>query len=367
MGIEKLAGAAMKESDIEIAGGEIDVKRIMKKLRENIKKRRERENVVDLKYVEEKMAGHPRDYEQHLHLLHNLWDIENRNYQISSHRKIIGPFLVKGRELVHGEVKRYVDPIVYKQKQFNAWTVRLLNKFKEKSEKVWLPIEIDYVKFEQLFRGSEEDIKKRQEIYLKYFKSKKDVLDIGCGRGEFLEILRENGVRARGVEIDGRMVDYCKNKKLDVVLSDGVEYLESLPDKSLGGIFVAQVIEHLPPAKINKLVQLAYKKLKKDSYLVIETVNPLSFTSFHNFFLDPTHIFPVHPQLIEFLMSSAGFKKIEIIFSLPTPEQCKLAKFKLRKGLRSWEKEFVRAYNDNIEKLNSVIYGYQDYAAVGMK
>lgn len=363
----------MKESDIEIAGGEINVKEIMRKLRQNIKKRRKKEVVVGLECIERKGTRipqkQPQQLSQSISLLNTLWDIENKNYQISSHRKIIGPLLVKGRELVHGEVKRYVDPIVFKQKEFNAWTVRFLNEISKKirTQARELPVEMDYEKFQQQFRGSEEEIKRRQQKYVKYFQSKNDVLDIGCGRGEFLELLRENGVQARGVEIDEKTVDYCKKKKLEVVLSDGIEYLESLPDDSLGGIFMAQVIEHLPPARVNKLIQLSYKKLKKNSYLVIETPNPLSLVSFHNFFLDPTHVFPLHPQLMEFLMSSAGFKKIEIIFSSPNPEQSKLRKLKLKKGLGSWEKEFVKTYNDNIEKLNSVIYGYQDYAIVGKK
>ena len=107
--------------------------------------------------------------------------------------------------------------------------------------------EFDYAGFEERFRGSEEEIKERQRIYVPYFEGRNDVLDIGCGRGEFLELMRESGIQARGVDLDLDMILLCRDKGLDVSVDDAFAYLGALPDDSLGGIFAAQVIEHLHP------------------------------------------------------------------------------------------------------------------------
>jgi O-antigen chain-terminating methyltransferase len=189
-------------------------------------------------------------------------------------------------------------------------------------------------------------------------------LDVGCGRGEFLKLLKENGVKAKGIDVDKKMVDYCKKKGLNVILASATDYLKSLPDNTLDGIFMAQVIEHLRPKDAVEFIKMTYNKLRKGSYLVIETVNTSSFVGLSNFSLDPSHIFPFPPSLLEFLLRSAGFKKIEIKFLAPPADELKLKKIKIDERLSSSEIELVDTYNKNIEKLNSVIYGYQDYAII---
>ena len=113
--------------------------------------------------------------------------------------------------------------------------------------------EPDYFLFENRFRGSEEKIKEALRYYLPWFKEGQNVLDIGCGRGEFLELMKENNIVARGIDVNEQFVDYCRQKGLDVQLKDAVAELEGLEDNSLGGIFMGQVIEHLEPNYLTRL------------------------------------------------------------------------------------------------------------------
>ena len=119
-----------------------------------------------------------------------------------------------------------------------------------------------YVGFEDLFRGSTDDIRQRVSEYLPFFQGARDVLDIGCGRGEFLALLREQGIQARGVDINASMVDVCRQHGLDATEADALSYLQAQPDGSLGGLFAAQVVEHLEPRYLTGLLDAAFDKLR---------------------------------------------------------------------------------------------------------
>ena len=204
---------------------------------------------------------------------------------------------------------------------------RIQNGLAQKSKSPDLPVsDVNYFLFEENFRGSREDIKHRQAAFLPYFEKCFRVLDIGCGRGEFLEILRDHNIGGIGVDLDADMVEYCRTRRLEVTQGDAITYLESLDDKSLDGIFIDQVVEHLDPAYLFRLLTLCYQKLKFGYYLVIETVNPLSFVSFVNFFIDLTHKRPIHPETLQFLMKSAEFRECEKKFFSPVPETEKTGK-----------------------------------------
>ncbi|MFB0518234.1 MAG: class I SAM-dependent methyltransferase, partial [Acidobacteriota bacterium] len=171
--------------------------------------------------------------------------------------------------------------------------------------------EDDYLKFEKTFRGPSEVIKKRQSVYVQYFKGKKRVLDLGCGRGEFLSLLKENSIGGYGVDYNGLMVAHCRRQGLEVVQGDALGHLEKLPDSSLDGLFAAQFIEHLPPDRIPNFISLCYRKLQPASYLVIETINPKSLHALINhFYLDLTHAKPLLPLTLKFLLEVAGFETV---------------------------------------------------------
>jgi O-antigen chain-terminating methyltransferase len=176
---------------------------------------------------------------------------------------------------------------------------------------------IDYVAFEARFRGAREMVRSRQEIYLPYFRDQAPILDVGCGRGEFLELLKANSLEGRGIDLSSGMVEFCRSLDLDVELSDVFDYLGKQPDDSLGGIFLGQVVEHMPPAAISAFFEMAEKKLRPGGLVIAETVNPLCPSALANFYLDPTHERPVHPDLLMFLAETKGLAPVEFLFSAP--------------------------------------------------
>jgi glycosyltransferase involved in cell wall biosynthesis/SAM-dependent methyltransferase len=165
-----------------------------------------------------------------------------------------------------------------------------------------------YRSFEDVFRGSEELIRERQRVFLSLLSGHAPVLDLGCGRGEFLDLLRDRGIRCLGVDSDPGMVRRCREKGHDeVVEADGLDFLEGLEDGSLGAIFCAQVIEHLPYDALVRLLALARGKLRDDGILLAETVNPHCPPALKTFWVDPTHQHPIFPEVALQLARSAGF------------------------------------------------------------
>ena len=557
------------DNTFEIRDEEIDVEEIMRKIRENIRKRKEAGIYPEGEI--EKMHPDPAhqnrvgetgpvilspEARRDLDYVNSNWNIENNSYFICSHRQVTGRFLVTGRQLVHGEVRRYVDPAIWKQKEFNASAVRLLNEVartveqvsakladidgaiqgmrseisdvpdhcnseigRAKSEilrgieaeiretrseieaelsrldsgieeridvkvgetrsgigseleklgseieervegkvgearaeiedeirrriiridstvderidakvgqtrseieaglsqldsgveervrreanavvsamnqdiqnKSWLatilegrlkdfedvPLSsdlpendgINYFVFEETFRGSREVIKERQAAFVQYFEGSKNVLDIGCGRGEFLELLCDKGIGGRGIDINEDMVEYCRSRGLDVERIDAVTYLEGIEDKSLDGIFIDQVVEHLRPDYLVKMLGLCYKKLKYGYYIVAETVNPLSFFSFANFYIDLTHVRPVHPATLRFLLGSVGYRGVEVRFFSPVPDEDRLNRVNPEEKTKELMGISSEIYNQNVDMINNVLYGAQDYAVIGKK
>jgi O-antigen chain-terminating methyltransferase len=219
-----------------------------------------------------------------------------------------------------------------------------------------------YVGFEDQFRGSPETIRRNLTSYLPVFAGASDVLDIGCGRGEFLELLREQGVTARGIDLNDAMVEVCRANGLQADAADAVEYLRAQPDESLGGLFAAQVVEHLEPAYLTSLIDMAYAKLRPGSPIVLETINPACwFAFFESYVRDITHVRPLHPDTLKFLLVAAGFQRLEIEYRAPYPEHEKL------QAVQGLPVDAVEALNGNTAKLNSLLFTYLDYAAIAYR
>jgi SAM-dependent methyltransferase len=217
-----------------------------------------------------------------------------------------------------------------------------------------------YAGFENRFRGWEEKVREQQRNYLPYFNTRRPVLDLGCGRGEFVQLLRENGIPASGIDVNEQMVDICRDKGLDCSKADIIETLYSQKDNSLGGIFSSQVIEHLTPSYLKRLVELSYFKLAPSGSIVLETINPASvFSLVEIYFLDLSHKNPVHPQTLRFLLESSGFKEVKIEYSVPLGEE----RLKPLPG----DTDRDSAINENIDKLNRLLYAPSNYAAIAVK
>jgi SAM-dependent methyltransferase len=182
-------------------------------------------------------------------------------------------------------------------------------------------VTIDWLKFAEKFRGKEEDIRGRHGIYVERFRGCDEVVDLGCGRGEFLEVMREAGIAARGIELSGELVGLCREKGLQAEHADMFAWLDAQPERSLHGMFCSQVIEHLSPGRLPELVRLAYSKLHSRSVLAFETPNPECLAIFAtHFYIDPTHVRPVPPKLLAFYLEEQGFGEIQVLYLEPAEE-----------------------------------------------
>lgn len=222
--------------------------------------------------------------------------------------------------------------------------------------------QLDYARFENYFRGSQEDTQNAQKVYVPYFRGKKKVLDLGCGRGEFLELLKASNTNAVGIEMYEPFVKMCQEKRLEVYKKDAVEYVHELDDESVDGIFAAQLIEHLDTGKLVQLCQDAYYKLTKEGVLILETPNPTCLSVFTNsFYMDPSHTKPVHPKTLEYILKDAGFENLELIFTEGSKVGYRLPLLDISEATNLSE------FNDGINCLSDLIYGSQDYAVIARK
>ncbi len=230
-----------------------------------------------------------------------------------------------------------------------------------------------YVAFEDRFRGSEDEIRARQRDYTPYFAGQSDVLDIGCGRGEFLDLLRQQRISARGLDLNPEMVEVCKARGLDVTNADARSYLRGLPDASLGGLIALQVIEHLEPSYLVDTLALAYDKLRPGARIVLETINPACWVAFFESFLrDLTHEKPVHPETLQYLLQASGFSNVEIVYRAPIDEGGKLRRVTPRPEYygdanQDALTELVSSFNSNVDRLNGRLFSFQDFAAIATR
>ena len=224
----------------------------------------------------------------------------------------------------------------------------------EESPHLW---DATYLHFEDEFRGSREDIKQRVSVYLPRFRSAQagteaaPILDLGCGRGELLEVLRADGLVASGVDTNRAAVEHCRERGLHVELRDAFEALRKIPDGTLGGLAALHVVEHLPFPLVLKLLDESLRVLRPGGVAVFETPNPTNvLVGSANFYIDPTHRNPVHPLTLRHLMEARGLDRVETIFLHSAPASARLAE----------DSEVARRFNEHF-------YGPQDYAIVGYR
>ena len=220
-----------------------------------------------------------------------------------------------------------------------------------------------YVAFENKFRGIDDALASRFAKHASAFADPPAgavVLDLGCGRGEFLAALSKAGLKGRGVESNASAAAAGQAAGLDVVRGDLIQFLKSIEAASVGGVFAAQVAEHLPPPVLQSLLVEAHRVLKKGGLLILETVNPRSVTGFLEVFnRDLTHAKPLHPETLSFLASAAGFTDVRVEMLSPVEP---LSQLRRLEGSSTVPLSVVDVFNENVDRLNALLYGALEYA-----
>jgi len=231
-----------------------------------------------------------------------------------------------------------------------------------------------YKGFEDRFRGSIDAIREKQRVFVPVFAGASNVLDIGCGRGEFLALLKEHRIDARGIDTNGEMIAAARERGLEAVQADALAHLESLGDSSLGGVIASQVIEHLQPSYLIQLLPMILRKLRPTAPIVLETINPACWLAFFSSYLrDFTHVWPVHPDTLQYLLQATGFARVEIRYTEQAPDAVRMrgvdpaALAGLEPATARALTTLATAYNANASILNSLLFTYMDYAAIGYR
>jgi O-antigen chain-terminating methyltransferase len=211
-----------------------------------------------------------------------------------------------------------------------------------------------YLSFENRFRGTRDEIKKRVRFYLPFLRKAgvgtkaRPVLDVGCGRGEWLELLRERKIKATGVDLNEAMVAQCKERRLKVVQGDAIEFLRNLPDRSQGAVTGFHIIEHLPFEMLIDLIIHSRRVLKPGGIAIFESPNCKNLmVGACNFNIDPTHRNPVFPETAQFMLETQGFEGVRLEYLSPmdtTP---------------------LGNIDEEPPHIRELLYGPQDFAVIG--
>jgi O-antigen chain-terminating methyltransferase len=297
-------------------------------------------NLVELKADSDKRMADLQNEADQIHT--NIRDIRR---QIRDHKLNIIDLSRRLKLLLEEARKRLPEPLAADQIE------RMI------TEKDHL-LDAMYVSLEDQFRGTRRDIKEKLKVYLDYILKAKSgdedflLLDAGCGRGEWLELLKEQDITARGVDTNRVMVNQCLGYGLDVVEADAIELLRNLPSASLGAVTAFHLVEHLPLPVLIALLDETTRVLKSGGVAIFETPNPENiFVSSYSFYLDPTHRHPLPGQMIEFLAEARGLCRLEIKYLHPYGEEYRL---------KEDQSELAERFQD-------LFYGPQDYALIGYK
>ena len=321
-------------------------------------------------------------------------------FHSGSARPVIGPAVRLAKRAVRRSLRWYLKPIMEQQSRFNHAMLDMVERLSMREEKLSLGMEengddldrlearlemlrmdlmavagggrggedlrsvrstLQYRDFEDRHRGPVADVREMLAVYLPHFENRTKVLDIGCGRGEFLSLLRDAGIAAYGVDSDESMVNAGRAEGLDVVLEDAFDHLRGLERAAVDGIFCSQVAEHLETPRLLALLELCLAKLAPGGVIVMETPNPESLSILSRFFYtDLTHIRPIHPDALRWAMEAVGFEGVHVQRVQPVEEGVRLEPLPPELAAE----EGWAAVAANIDRLNDVLFGPQNFAAV---
>lgn len=213
-----------------------------------------------------------------------------------------------------------------------------------------------YVEFEERFRCSRAEVRDRLRGYLPYARQAWEsvgggmLLDLGCGRGEWLDLLRENGLGATGVDMNRLNIAQCRSAGLDAVEGDAIEYLRCLPDNSFAAVTGFHIIEHLPFEMLIRLLDETVRILKPGGMALFESPNPQNvLVGTCNFYYDPTHRNPLPGPTTRFIVESRGLTRVEILNLNPSTAPR------------------IEEDTEVAKRFNEYFYGPMDYAVIGWK
>jgi SAM-dependent methyltransferase len=215
-----------------------------------------------------------------------------------------------------------------------------------------------FAAFDEQFRGTRAATKERLRVYLPLLQEAKigvsgnPVVDLGCGRGEWLELLQEEGIQGKGVDRNRVLVEECRQSGLDVVESDLLTYLCSLPDRSAGAVTGFHIVEHLPFELLLTVFDETVRVLQPDGIAIFETPNPQNMlVSTEEFYIDPTHRHPLPSSLLKFVAEVKGLARVKVLYLHPFPESHRVQEAGLEVA----------------QRFNQLFYGPRDYAVIGWK
>ena len=357
----------------------------------------ERYGGIEEDLPDEDESPRSRKLAQHLRLANESWQISAHG-AIRSDRPVVGRAVVFFKKVVRRLIEKtlgwYIQPVLDRQSLENAHIVNTLALLKEAADEASSTLSnleanrlsdelarlrrqvrdlytragvacdpdlvrdatVDYAAFEDAFRGPRELVLAAQSVYVDLFREPAGdgvVLDLGSGRGEFLELLARNGIPAVGVEPHAPFADASAARGLEVVRADALTYLLRVEDTSLKGIFMAHVIEHVSTDYAVALIRTAYRKLKPGARFVLESPNPETLAVFATFYLDPGHAKPVPFQTLEFLFRAAGYASVERFENPAALHPVRLAETPGDDGAAL--------------VLNGLLYGNRDYTLIARK
>lgn len=227
--------------------------------------------------------------------------------------------------------------------------------------------EQQYLTLEQRFRGSEDEIESRVSAYLPFLEQGGRLLDLGCGRGEALAVFARHGLAVHGIDASAEMVALCREKGLSAEQGDLFAALRAFPDASFDAVVSYHVIEHLPPQLLPELVRSAWRVLRPGGVLILETPSPLSLAmSARNFWMDPTHLRPVHPASLEVTFREAGFEPVHRLDLHPFPADQRLPEIDLA-NLPPEQRPLADQINRLRDLLDDLLFGHRDFALIGTR
>jgi SAM-dependent methyltransferase len=228
---------------------------------------------------------------------------------------------------------------------------------------------LTYLAFEDRFRGTQEEIRRRVVDYVPIFAGASSVVDIGCGRGELLGALRGAGITARGVDVSPAMVEICRRAGFDVEVGDALTYMSRQPDSSVGGVIAIQVVEHFTPTYLTRFLEAAYHAMQPGAAIVLETINANCWMAFFETYIrDLTHQQPLHPETLRHLVQASGFSHVDVQFRAPVPDADRLAQVALPVEIvPAGVAAVVEALNDHASKLNRRMFSWMDFVVIGRR